>query len=738
MRAERGEARHLAGARRRGPPPPPTHTHYPREAMGGEVRLKLVVGDGRGASDGREGGGTARLVPCEGRAERVFELCGNKWGEAHESIAVSGELRLEPCADARAEWHGVPNIGSDVPLALAAAHVAGGGNAWIAALITNSQAGRQAHQAALRGGWEGPAVMRVSWPRDVEWDVGDGGRALHESECCAVAVPGSIAEGGGDQAQDDGASGGGEGVWWVFEMPACRLARAMYLMRGRMLDVILDLDETLVKAYFMSRLEKLQAGGEADTKVEAAKQNKSWLELFTSDDKILLQTGNGQVEPMKCVHEDVGPRFSSDVDKRPIVRVTEDLKKVTQQEIVCTRIIPDQRNTSMVAYLRPSWASLRETLKSTEEGSRALFECHVCTTAEPNYAREMWRLLDRRLELIEDALDPRRFVCVQDLNALVGGARDLPAPKSILAMGREHGGHATGALSHGLTFVLDDRVDVWQPSDGPNIIQVEPYQPLNLKKKPERIDGELQSVAHELEQARRKFYLWYENTLLPACKAVRASADKPFGEEQLPDSTSVAAYKKKRVIEGAWPTAPLKPEDVLKACWSSDMALSPAQPPPNVAKIKPLTPEHRRVIKSLREVAKKGQVPEVYWGQAFALLERLGRMMDPQEDVACESAQHPTLEASGCPFACRVILGGFAMGIGRGATVEAARENGAIALMRSLVKLVVLSPLRPTESKENGAAHGNGNGNAGTCREPDECRSKQPLAKRARHSHDTQ
>ena len=50
------------------------------------------------------------------------------------------------------------------------------------------------------------------------------------------------------------------------------------------------------------------------------------------------------------------------------------------------------------------------------------------------------------------------------------------------------------------------------------------------------------------------------------------------------------------------------------------------------------------------------------------------------------------------------------MGIGRGATVEAARENGAIALLRSLVKLVVLPSLRPTESKENGGAHGNGNG----------------------------
>lgn len=68
------------------------------------------------------------------------------------------------------------------------------------------------------------------------------------------------------------------------------------------------------------------------------------------------------------------------------------------------------RDTSVFVRLRPAWEDLRSYL--TAKG-RKRFEVFVCTLAERDYAREMWRLLDPEAHLISSSQLSDRVVCVK-------------------------------------------------------------------------------------------------------------------------------------------------------------------------------------------------------------------------------------------------------------------------------------------------------------------------------------
>ena len=81
--------------------------------------------------------------------------------------------------------------------------------------------------------------------------------------------------------------------------------------------------------------------------------NIAWLEGFTEEDRFVLTEADGKEHKMKAVTEGVR-RFSATVKERPVVHVWENAGTLHEQEIVATRTLPEERQTSMLIYLRPS------------------------------------------------------------------------------------------------------------------------------------------------------------------------------------------------------------------------------------------------------------------------------------------------------------------------------------------------------------------------------------------------
>ena len=95
----------------------------------------------------------------------------------------------------------------------------------------------------------------------------------------------------------------------------------MALLRRRQLDVVLDLDDTLVKAYMANKLKEMRKDRKANNRAALA-ANIAWLEGFTEEDRFVLTEADGKEHKMQAVTEGVR-RFSATVKERPVVHVWE-------------------------------------------------------------------------------------------------------------------------------------------------------------------------------------------------------------------------------------------------------------------------------------------------------------------------------------------------------------------------------------------------------------------------------
>jgi len=155
--------------------------------------------------------------------------------------------------------------------------------------------------------------------------------------------------------------------------------------------------------------------------------------------------------------------------ERPVVRLASKYRGGLNGFTMFTRIDPTDPNSSILVHVRPGWFGphgLKEALSGINRASKKrLAEVYVCTTAEKEYAMEMWRILDGDFSLIDERDVRRRVVSLYGLGA---GAR-----KSF-KMAWE--GNAN-KWPHALSLIIDDRSNVWAETEQPHVLTVHPFLP---------------------------------------------------------------------------------------------------------------------------------------------------------------------------------------------------------------------------------------------------------------------
>ncbi|KAK4755431.1 hypothetical protein SAY87_009188 [Trapa incisa] len=248
--------------------------------------------------------------------------------------------------------------------------------------------------------------------------------------------------------------------FWCYSIPAGLYNSSLALLNLRCLAIVFDLDETLIVANtmssFESRINILQGWLARETdpvKIsgmsgELKRRIDDWalLKQYTENDCVV---DNGKM--FRVQMEEV-PQLSDSNEKlvRPVIRLQD-------RGIVLTRINPEIRGTSVLVRLRPAWEDLRSYL--TAKG-RKRFEVYVCTMAEKDYAFEMWRLLDPQSHLISSRQLLDRIVCVK------------PDSKKSLQNVFQH-----GTCHPKMAMVIDDRSNVWEDRDQPQVHVVPPFTP---------------------------------------------------------------------------------------------------------------------------------------------------------------------------------------------------------------------------------------------------------------------
>ncbi|XP_074304486.1 RNA polymerase II C-terminal domain phosphatase-like 2 [Silene latifolia] len=216
--------------------------------------------------------------------------------------------------------------------------------------------------------------------------------------------------------------------FWCYAIPTGGGGGLLYsycigMLNLRCLSIVFDLDETLIVANtmksFEDRIEALKSwiAREADpvrasgmaAELKRYVDDRALLKQFTDNDCVVTDPG---AKLLKVQFEEVPSLSLSDnLDKvlRPVIRLPDN-------NLVLTRINPENRDTSVLVRLRPAWEDLRSYL--TAKG-RKRFEVFVCTMAERDYALEMWRLLDPEANLINSKQLSNRVVCVKSGKATI-------------------------------------------------------------------------------------------------------------------------------------------------------------------------------------------------------------------------------------------------------------------------------------------------------------------------------
>ncbi|CAI5479192.1 unnamed protein product [Closterium sp. Yama58-4] len=248
--------------------------------------------------------------------------------------------------------------------------------------------------------------------------------------------------------------------FWGFFVKEGQYSACLKMLNLRCLAVVFDLDETLFVANTMKSFEDkigvLRQRLAANSDPQLAKLLAAELGRYEEDRQILLQyyDTNAVMLDGKCYvaqPEAVTPVEGQSLPaSRPVLRLP-------HQNIVLTRIFPENRDTSVLVRMRPSWEDLRNYFSTK---GRKRFEAFVCTMAEKQYALEMWRLLDPEGKLIQPKELSARIISVK--------AGTFKSLQKVF--------HRSDCDPR-MAVIIDDRMNVWEERDQPRVHLVQPFAP---------------------------------------------------------------------------------------------------------------------------------------------------------------------------------------------------------------------------------------------------------------------
>jgi len=354
-----------------------------------------------------------------------------------------------------------------------------------------------------------------------------------------------------------------ESYFLGFEIPSKSVFEANLLLENSQFVVILDLDETLLQAASEGTLERaienerrkmIELDGKIETlskgggginnnidennrdelsKYRRERQETEQRRRFLMEDHRMLKEfreGNavrqGALLNAKnekaLVVDKLNPNELKMIE-RPVVRLASKYRGGLNGFTMFTRIDPNDPNSSILVHVRPGWFGphgLKEALSGINRASKKrLAEVYVCTTAEKEYAMEMWRILDGDFSLIDERDVRRRVV---SLYGLGGGAR-----KSF-KMAWE--GNAK-KWPHALSLIIDDRSNVWAETEQPHVITVHPFLPNGY------IEPESNSIEKDADAANSNGNNSNSHNVNPA--AVLRRERETFLERELPGKGGV-------------------------------------------------------------------------------------------------------------------------------------------------------------------------------------------------------
>ena len=354
-----------------------------------------------------------------------------------------------------------------------------------------------------------------------------------------------------------------ESYFLGFEIPSKSVFEANLLLENSQFVVILDLDETLLQAASEGTLERaienerrkmIELDGKIETlskgggginnnidennrdelsKYRRERQETEQRRRFLMEDHRMLKEfreGNavrqGALLNAKnekaLVVDKLNPNELKMIE-RPVVRLASKYRGGLNGFTMFTRIDPNDPNSSILVHVRPGWFGphgLKEALSGINRASKKrLAEVYVCTTAEKEYAMEMWRILDGDFSLIDERDVRRRVV---SLYGLGGGAR-----KSF-KMAWE--GNAK-KWPHALSLIIDDRSNVWAETEQPHVITVHPFLPNGY------IEPESNSIEKDADAANSNGNNSNSHSVNPA--AVLRRERETFLERELPGKGGV-------------------------------------------------------------------------------------------------------------------------------------------------------------------------------------------------------
>ena len=322
----------------------------------------------------------------------------------------------------------------------------------------------------------------------------------------------------------------------VFAIYDCSQAACDFLLgrilSPRRLPLILDLDETLVKATTLRALE-----AEAAVTVKALlkvdhDQTLTPLEKMSLQKAILTATANAVATPTTSMttniteidyaalkllsvpttntikfYETSFPVQSIALDTAPLVQPPRRLVDAfTQFNTVFIDVEPTRGDAYMAFRFRPYWNLLSQALYqgSSGGGSAAttttttvapspLVETYVCTTALNGYALEVWKLLDKQQKLIPEEqcrLCTACIACVPHCHSLsiinlYADASHILTDRKAKSLAQTLGLTTDTALDPvsspvspmPLAVIIDDRSDVWEPSVAKQVYKVKAWDP---------------------------------------------------------------------------------------------------------------------------------------------------------------------------------------------------------------------------------------------------------------------